>query len=132
MKLFLQRFLVIFIASFVTILVAYSCSAINRVSNYRMDLNDVINKQFENEKQTVVLIFQTDEQAYLATEKEITTYKVEAKDNLFYLTRENSEDKHILVPLSEYEILWQNKNIYLYDLEITYEGSNSSQKGSTD
>lgn len=113
MRIFFQRFLVIFILAITTIVIAYSCAAINKVSNYHLTISEVINRQYVSDNQASILVFYSEEEAYLSNESDRDVYKVEAKNNLFYLTKENKDVKHILIPLSKEQIFWQNKNIYL-------------------
>ena len=114
MKLFLQRFLVIFIFAIIGLFVAYSCSAINKVSNYSLNINDVISRQYTNENRTAVLMFQSETEAYLSSENDNDVYTVTPKDNLIYLDKESTKTRHIFIPISNNDIFWQDKNMHLY------------------
>ena len=105
----------------VSVLICYSCSAINKVSGYTINLNDSIGNIYESENQDTVLIINTKEEAYLNTKEEGLTslYSIEQKENLLLLTANNGEEttKLVFISLSENEMFWQTKNLILYRWE---------------
>lgn len=118
---FLKRILLISVVVIVSVLICYSCSAINKVSGYTINLNDSIGNIYESENQDTVLIINTKEEAYFNTKEEGLTslYSIEQKDNLLLLTANKGEEttKLVFVSLSKNEIFWQTKNSILYRWE---------------
>lgn len=118
---FLKRLLLISVIVVASILVCYSCSAIDRVSSYTINLNDCIGYIYESENQDTVLIINSVEQAYFNTTDEtlIAVYDIEQKENVLILTYEEKDktNKLVFLSLSENELFWQQKNIILYRWE---------------
>lgn len=118
---FLKRILLISVVVIVSVLICYSCSAINKVSGYTINLNDSIGNIYESENQDAVLIINTKEEAYFSTKEEGLTsiYSIEQKENLLLLTAKKDEEttKLVFISLSETEIFWQSKNSILHRWE---------------
>lgn len=118
---FLKRLLLISVFTIVTVLICYSCSAINKVSNYTINLKNSIGNIYETENQDTVLIINSETEAYLNTKVEnySAVYAVEQKENLLLLTRQEEEKtiKIAFLSLSEKELFWQNQSIILYRWE---------------
>lgn len=114
----LKRILLIFTITFSVILACYTCSAIDKVSNYTINLKDSVGFIYETENQDTVLMFNSETEAYLNTKIENYTaiYNIEQKDNLLLLTNTVDEKttKLAFLSLSEKELFWQNQNIILY------------------
>jgi len=114
----LKRILLIFTITISVILVCYTCSAIDKVSNYTISLKDSVGFIYETENQDTVLMFNSETEAYLNTKIENYTaiYAIEQKDNLLLLTNTVDEKttKLAFLSLSEKELFWQNQNIILY------------------
>lgn len=118
---FLKRLLLIVVFIVVTLLICYSCSAINKVSSYTINLKNSIGNIFETQNQDTVLIINSETEAYLNTKiKDYTSiYTIEQKENLLLLTKEKDKEtiKIVFLSLSDDEIFWQNQNLILYKWE---------------
>ena len=67
---FLKRLLLISVFTVVTVLICYSCSAINKVSNYTINLKKSIGYIYETENQDTVLIINSVKSILLFTKNE--------------------------------------------------------------
>ena len=117
----LKRVVLFLFSGLVTAAICYSCSAINTVSSYSLNINDVIGVVYETENQQSVLIVKSLSEATINTTYEELSgvYTLEQKANILFLTRnvKESEQKMVFVSMSEKEMLWQNKNLILYKWE---------------
>lgn len=115
---FLKRLLLIASVSAAVILTCYTCSAIKKVSSYKINLKESIGLIFESQNQSIVLSFKTAEEAVITTEKKNKegTYLIEQKSNVLFLTKGDGENKvnTVFVSLSKKELLWQSENVVLY------------------
>lgn len=113
---FIKRLVVILIFIVVILLTAYSCNAINTVSNYKLNLEAAIGRIYQSEDQNILLSINSAEEAYLHSKEETGLFKIVPKDNLLYLEQGEGENvtRTIFVPLDEDRIFWQAKNTYLY------------------
>lgn len=115
---FFKRLLVLIIFAVSIMLFCYSCSAINAVSNYKINLKDNIGCVFEAENQQTVLVINSFEEAYInaAEEKIGGIYSLEQRDNVLFLKKGEGEEtiNQVFVSISAKELFWQTKNQYLY------------------
>lgn len=116
---FLLRTLLIATLFVSIVVVCYSCSAINEVSNYNLDLADVVGVVYESKKQDVAVAFKSDTEAYLNSNKEneTGTYLIEKKDNVLFINNNEFDKKFVFIPLSDKKIFWHNRNVILYRWE---------------
>lgn len=118
---FIKRLLLIMFITVVAVLICYSCSAINSVSNYTINLEKATGSVFEAENQQTVLIINSPTGALINTSYEDLSglYDLEQKNNVLFLTRGAEENKTelVFVSLSGEELFWQNKNLILYKWE---------------
>ncbi len=118
---FFKRLLLLLFLAVTAILFCYSCSAISAVSNYKIDLKSAIGNVFETDNQQTVLVINSLEEAYLNTsDAEIAgVYSLEQKDNVLFMSKGEGEkkSKQVFVSISANELLWQNKNTFLYRWE---------------
>lgn len=116
--IFLKRLLLIASISIIAIVTCYTCSAINKVSNYRINLKNSVGLVYEAHNQTTVLSFKSTEEAIITTDKKNKegTYAVEQKNNILFLTKGSGDEliKTVFVSLSSKELFWQSENIILY------------------
>lgn len=118
---FLKRVLLLFTLAVTVILLCYACSAINTVSNYRINLKSAIGAVFETENQQTVLVINSLEEAYLNTSDDEVAgvYSLKQTDNMLFMSRGEGEQesKQVFVSITASELFWQNKNEYLYRWE---------------
>lgn len=117
----IRRIIVVSISLIVAVLFCYACNAYRSVSSFKLDIESVLGRAYTTEKQDIVLVFNAIDEASITTadQENSGTYLVHSLENVIFLTNGEGENakKFAFIPLSEQEILWQTKNILLFQAE---------------